>query len=215
MFGQIIEKKFPLRHIPKIGLFMIVKADQESSDKIELPQVGKGIESFDLSNHTTKAEEARHIAKHRELIQIEAEALVAEQLRDVKKISRAAAKIENAFRAHQVELDLANPANVDIDPAIKFEIFWPVRARMFDGIALANSLEALGVDCFNHSPFLKTKTVHPKKPECMPSCAGQCPAIYKFFQFMGKFFESMAGSHRTIDHTLWRNATISTKLQMA
>jgi hypothetical protein len=30
---------------------------------------------------------------------------------------------------------------------------------------------------------------------------------------MGKFFESAAKSHWMIDHGLWRNATISTKVQ--
>src|SRR5215467_14121399 len=113
MFSEIVEKKFPLPHAPKIGLFMVVKADQESSHDIEFSQVGKGIERSDSPDHPTHAEQARNVSKHRELIQIDSDALVTEQLSDVKKISRATAKIENTFRAGNIEFDLANAADVD------------------------------------------------------------------------------------------------------
>jgi hypothetical protein len=74
-------------------------------------------------------------------------------------------------------------------------------------------LEPVGIDCLDHSRRLEAKTVRPKKPERVPSGAGQASAIYKLLKFMGKFFESAAKSHWMIDHGLWRNATISTKVQ--
>ncbi len=214
MFGKIVEEKFPLRHAPHIGLFMPIEADQERSDEIEFSQVGQGIERFDRPDHATHPEQPGNISKHGELIQIEPEPFVAKQLSDVEKISRAATKIENAFRSRQIELDHANPADVDIDPSFEIKKFGPVSAETFDGVPLANLLETLAVDRFDHSLRREGKTVHLKKPERVPSGAGQSSAIHKFLKFMGKFFDSMANSHRTIDHSLWRSATISTKLQM-
>src|SRR5438309_12123422 len=99
MFRQIVEKKFPLRHAPDIGLFMTIEADQERSDEIEFSQVGQRLERFNLPDHTTHAEQAGKVSKHGKLIQIEPEPFVAEQLSDVKEISCTAAKIENALRA--------------------------------------------------------------------------------------------------------------------
>ncbi len=54
-----------------------------------------------------------------------------EQLRDVQKISSPAAKIKNALWVRQIELDLANAANVDVDPAVKIEIFRPILTGIF------------------------------------------------------------------------------------
>ena len=68
MFGQIVEETFPFWHAPNIGLFMSVEADQECRDQIKFSEVGQGIESFDLPDHTTHAEQMREVAKHGELI---------------------------------------------------------------------------------------------------------------------------------------------------
>ena len=68
MFGEIIEKKFPLWHAPDIGLFMAIEADQERSDEIEFPQVEQRLERFNLPDHTTHAEQAGKVSKHGELI---------------------------------------------------------------------------------------------------------------------------------------------------
>src|SRR6266700_260449 len=190
MFGKIVEEKFPLRHAPHIGLFMPIEADQERSDEIEFSQVGQGIKRFDRPDHATHPEQPGNISKHGELIQI-----------------------ENAFRSRQIELDHANPADVDIDPSFEIKKFGPVSAGTLDGVPLANLLETLAVDRFDHSLRREGKTVHLKKPDHVNSGAGQSSAIHKFLKFMGKFFDSMANSHRTIDHSLWRSATISTKLQ--
>src|SRR6202035_1195850 len=212
MLRQIVEEKFPLRHAPHINLFMTIEADQEASDQIEFPQdVGQGIESFDFPDHTAHVEQARNVAKHRDLIQIEPEPFVPEQLSDVKEISCTGAKIENPLSPCQIDFDPANPANVDFDPSLQIQIFRPVLGGTFNGIALANSLEAIGIDCFDPALRLQTKTVRPKKSERVPSCASPAFAIYKLVKFMRKFLEP---SHWKIDHSLWRIATISTKLQM-
>jgi hypothetical protein len=46
-----------------------------------------------------------------------------------------------------------------------------VRGGTLNGIALANLLETLGIDRFDHSIPLEPKTVRSKKSERVPSCA--------------------------------------------
>src|ERR1700752_2472616 len=127
MFRQIVEKEFPFRNAPHIGLFMTIEADQEGSDHVELPYgVGQRNKSVDLPDHTAHAEQARKVPKHGELIQIETEPLMTEELSDVKEVSCTAGKIENSLRAHQIDFNLAKPTNVDVDPSFEIQIFRPV-----------------------------------------------------------------------------------------
>jgi hypothetical protein len=194
---------------------MIIETDHERRDEIEFAsEMGKGSKGLNARNNAADSEQACDFTKHREVIHVETKSRMPEQLRDVQKIPCAAAKIENALRARHVELDLANSANVDIDPVFEIEIFRPVFTWIFDSVALANLLETCTIDRIGYAPGFETKTVWPKKPERVPSGAGQALAIDKFLKLMGKFLKFMANSHWRIDHSLWRSATISTKLQM-
>jgi len=173
MPGEVIEKEFPLGHAPKVGLFVVIETDHEGRDEIELcPEVGEWLKSTDSLDYTTNAEEASDVCKHGHVVHIESEPRMPEQLGDVEKISRAAAKVENALSARQIELDLTNPANVHIDPAVKIEILRPMLAGIFDGIPLPDLLEAYWVDCLNNAFCLQRKSVHPEKPKRVLSRAG-------------------------------------------
>ena len=88
---------------------------------------------------------------------------MAEQLSDVKEIPCTAAKIENAFRPRQVELDLADPADVNINPSFEIEKFGPVQAGTFDTVTLANLPETLSIDRFDDSLRFQRKAVRPKE----------------------------------------------------
>jgi hypothetical protein len=90
----------------------------------------------------------------------------------MQKISRATAKIENALWSRQIEFDFANSANVNINPAVKIEIFWPVFARVFNGVALADLLKIRPINRFNNSAGLEWNTGSVKKPARMFSRAG-------------------------------------------
>jgi len=172
MPAKVVEEKFPLSHVPKIGLFVVVETDQKGGDEIELcPEVGEGIESSDSLDHTTNAEEASDVCEHRHAVHIEAESGMAEQLGDVEKISHAAAEVENTLPAHQIELDLANPSNVDADPAVKIEILRPMFARIFHSVPAANLLETGWVDCLNNALCLERKSIQTQNPERMFPCA--------------------------------------------
>jgi hypothetical protein len=50
--GEIVEKKFPFRRAPKVGLFVIVKTNHESGHEIELfSEIGKGNEGMNTPDH--------------------------------------------------------------------------------------------------------------------------------------------------------------------
>lgn len=120
---------------------------------------------------------------------------MTQQLRYVEKISCATAKIEDALGTRQIEFDLANSSNIDSDPTVEIEIFWPVCAGIGDRVTFANLRETNRIDCFDNPFFTKREPTSSEKPERMFPRAGEAPAIYKLAYFMSK-------SHLKKDHTL-------------
>jgi hypothetical protein len=104
-------------------------------------------------------EKSRDFAEHGQLVYIKANSGMTEQLRDVKKVSCAAAQIHNPFRSRQVEFELANPSDVNSDPAIEIEIFRPVRAGICDRVSPANLFELDWIDCLNDALCLRREAV--------------------------------------------------------
>src|SRR5207249_9496044 len=103
----------------------------------------------DLLNDTAETEQARDFPEHWQAIHVEANSGMTEELRDVKKVSCAAAQIENALWTRHVEFKLADPPDVDSDPTIEIEIFRPVRAGICYGVSPANLLEASRIECLD------------------------------------------------------------------
>jgi len=96
MFLEVVQKKFPLRHAPKSGHFVIVKADHEGGYHIELlSEIRERTKRFDLLNYAADAEQARDFPEHGQTIHVEANPRMTQELCDVEKVSRAAAEIEN------------------------------------------------------------------------------------------------------------------------
>ncbi len=120
---------------------------------------------------------------------------MTQQLGYVEEISCAAAKIEDALGTRQIEFDLANSPDVDSDPTLEIEIFWPVCAGIGDFVALANLSETNRIDRFDDPFFIQREPTGSEQPERMFPRADQAPAIYKLAYFMLK-------SHLKKDHTL-------------
>ena len=120
---------------------------------------------------------------------------MTQQLGYVQEISCAAAKIEDASGTRQIEFRLANSPDVDSDPTVEIEIFWPVCAGIGDRVTLANLCETNQIDCFDNPFCIKREPTSSQKPERMLPRANQALTIYKFPYFMSK-------SHLKIDHTL-------------
>src|SRR5215475_3986722 len=104
MFRQIVEKKFPFWDTPKSGHLVIVEANHESGNDIELlTEVRKRTESFDSLNNAVNTEQVRDFPKHGQAIHVETNSGMTKQLRDVEEVSCAATQIENLLGTHEVE----------------------------------------------------------------------------------------------------------------
>src|SRR6266478_3088975 len=196
MLRKVVEKEFPLRHLPKTRHFMLVEANHKGSHEIEFSsKVGERPERFNSLDDAMDTEKSRDFAEHGQPVYIKTNSGMTEQLRDVEKVSCAAAEIQNPFRSRHVEFELANPSDVNSDPAIEIEIFRPVRAGICNSISLTNLLEPSWIDCFDHPFCIKREAISSHQPERMFSRTGEATAIYKLSYFVAK-------SHSTIDHSL-------------
>jgi hypothetical protein len=139
---------------------MIVEANHERGNDIEfLTEVWERMKRLDLLNDAADTQEARDFPEHWQAIHVEANSGMTEELRDVEKVSRAAAQIENALGTRYVEFKLANPPDVNSDPTVKIEIFRPVRAGICYGVSLANLLEASRIECLDDPLCLQLEAV--------------------------------------------------------
>src|SRR5215831_17333769 len=104
MFLEVVEKKFPLWHAPKSGHFVIVEADHECSYQIEfLSEIRERKKRQYSLNDAVDTQQACDFPKHWQPIHVETNSRMTEQLRDVKKVTCAAAQIENPFRTRKIE----------------------------------------------------------------------------------------------------------------
>ena len=187
MFGDVIEKKIPLGHPPKIGVSVVVEANHKGGDEIEFSsEIGKGMKSADSLDHPTDAEETGDFCEHGHAVQVQTKSGMPERLGDVEEVSRAAAKVENALPARKIELDVTNAANVDGNPAVEIEIFPPILGGIVDRVPLANLLESHRVDGFNNALRRERKSLCPNRSERVPSRAGQSLAAQKLFYLVAE-----------------------------
>src|SRR2546429_271156 len=142
MFCEVVEKEFPIWHLPKTGHFVVVEANHEGRDEIEFSsEIREGTESVDSLNYAMDTEKSRNFPEHGQAVHIKTKSGMAKKVRNVEEVSCAAAEIENPLRSRQIEFELANPTDVNSDPTLKIEIFRPVRAGICDSISLTNLLE--------------------------------------------------------------------------
>jgi len=175
---------------------MVVETNHEGSNEIKfLAKIGQRPESFNSLNCAANAEQIRDFAEHWQTIHIKPQPGMTQQLGDVQEISCAAAKIEDAPGARQIQFDLANSPYVDSDPTIQIEIFRPVRARICYGVTFANLCEPNGIDRVDDPILIQWEPTCSKKPECMFSSADEGLTIDQLPHFMSK-------SHLKMNHTL-------------
>src|SRR5437867_12014910 len=142
MLREIIEKKIPLRHAPKSGHLVVIEANHERGNDIEFfTELWERTKRLDLLNDTADTEQSCDFPEHRQTIHVQTNSGMTEQLRDVQKVSCAAAKIENPLGTRQVELKLANPSDINSDPTFEIEIFRPVCSGICYGVSPANLLK--------------------------------------------------------------------------
>ena len=139
---------------------MIVEANHERGNDIEfLTKVRERTERLNSLNDATNTEQACDFTEHRQAIHIKADSGMTKKLRDIKKVSCATAQIENLFGPREVEFKLTNPPDVHSNPAIKIEIFRPVRSRICYGVSLANLLKSNRINCLDDTLCLQLQAL--------------------------------------------------------
>src|SRR5215217_7846111 len=105
MLRQIVEEEFPLRDAPKSGHLVIVEANHEGGNQIDLLiKVWKLMKRLNSLNNAANSEHARDFPEHWQAIHVEANSGMTEELRDVQEVACATAQIENVSGTRQVEL---------------------------------------------------------------------------------------------------------------
>src|SRR5882724_11787625 len=128
MLCKVVEKEFPLWHLPQTRHFMLVEANHKGSHEIEFSsKAGERTERFNSLDYAVDTEKSRNFAE----------------------VSCAAAEIQNPFRSRQIEFKLTDPADIDFNPTLQIEIFRPIRAGIRDSVSLTNLLERSWIDCFD------------------------------------------------------------------
>ena len=190
MLRQIIEKEFPLRNAPKSGHLMIVEANHKGGNDVEfLTEVRERTKRLNLLNDAADTEQSCDFPEHWQAIHVEPDSGMTEQLRDVEKVSCAAAQIQNLLGTRQVEFKLADTPDIDSDPTIEIEIFRPVRTGICYNVSPANLLETR-INCLDDALRLKREAFRSQQPEGMFSGASQALAIDQFSYFMAKLHSS-------------------------
>src|SRR2546430_16485153 len=109
MLREIIEKKFPLRHAPKSGHLVVVKANHERGNDIEFfTEVWERTKRLDLLNDAADTKQAGDFPEHWQAVHVEGDSGMSEELRDVEEVCSAAAQIENRLGTRPVEIQLSN-----------------------------------------------------------------------------------------------------------
>src|SRR5204863_5710909 len=135
---------------------VIVEANHEGGNDIEfLSETRQRTKRFDLLNNAADTEQARDFPEHWQAIDVEANSGMTEELRDVEKVPCTASEIENAFRTRHVEFKLADPPDVDSNPAVEIKIFGPVRAGIYHRVSPANLFELDWIDCLDDALCLE------------------------------------------------------------
>jgi hypothetical protein len=166
---------------------MIVEANHEGGNDVEfLTEVRERTKRLNSLNDAADTKQPRDFPEHWQAIHVEPDSGMTEQLRDVEKVSCAAAQIENLLGARQVELKLADPPDINSDPTIEIEIFRPVRAGICYNVSPANLLKTSRINCFDDALCLKREAFRSQQPEGMFSGASQALAIDQFSYFMAK-----------------------------
>ena len=85
--------------------------------KIELlMKIGEGSLSFNPANDARNIEQLSRRAKERFGIGVEPENVVAEKFTNIKKVTGAAAKVENAQGRRPIEPKILGAFDIDLDP---------------------------------------------------------------------------------------------------
>jgi len=117
---HVADKKFPIggRPFNAVAHFADpVKTNPVRGHEIEFStEIGRGSLSLDLTNNARNVEQLSGGAEERFVVGIETKDVMAEEFADVKKVTGAATKIEDAQRRRAIEPKVLGALDIDVDP---------------------------------------------------------------------------------------------------
>lgn len=120
--SDIVDEEFPIARRPLDPFTVFVacypmETNAVSSDEIEFFfKIGQGGFRIDPRDHAMDTEELSCAAKERVVVGVKTKSFVTEEPAEVKKITRAAAKIENLEWRRAIEPKVLHALDVDTNP---------------------------------------------------------------------------------------------------
>ena len=119
---NIVEEKFPIGRRPfqpftVFGAPNAMETNTVTGHEIEfLSKIRQRCLGMNPRDHASNIEELSCAAKERFIVGVESESFVAEEPAEIKKVTRATAKIENLERRRTIEPKILHALDVDADP---------------------------------------------------------------------------------------------------
>ena len=184
MACEIGEKEIPLGHAPDFVIPKIIERDEERGDEIErLSQIGQGNKRLDSPNDARHIEQFSEFIKHRMLINIETDRVVAEPATEINEIASTRSKIEDAKARRRIHAQFAGALDVHANPPFEIEIFFWTSAGILYCVAATDFAKAVALDArddfINLDPRGRNKT--DKKLANVSRGAGETFAAGEFF----------------------------------
>src|SRR5439155_13787266 len=147
--ADVVEEEIPFAHAPELIALVAIEANLVGRHEIEPAELRQWNERLHAPDVTIDAEQLDHLVEHRHLVEVEADRVVTEQAGDVEEIAGAAPDIENPFAAANIELQIANPPQILVDPNRHLEVLRRFFARILNTVARAYFLEPALIDRAN------------------------------------------------------------------
>src|SRR5438876_7133215 len=77
-------------------------------------------------NNALEPEQFEHLAKERDVMDIQPQTTVAKDAVDEEEITGARSKIENALRPHPIKADVLNTPNIHFEEALGLDVLGPL-----------------------------------------------------------------------------------------
>lgn len=147
---KIVQEKIPFPRAPRRSRRPI-KSGGETGNPIKLAtKIRQGLEGVDLPNFPFDLKEISQLSEKRKPVDVEAETAMSKLLANEKKVTAAAAKIENLLARQPVQLQVLHAFDIGFHPLLDLGVFRHLHVRRC--IARLDLLDATLVEFIEQGP---------------------------------------------------------------
>ena len=159
MARGVVQKKIPFCDPPGSGNGGVIETNEETGNEIELmPEIGQRNEGLDPPDDAGDLEQLREFAKHRHLVNIQPDSIVAQLATDISEIARATSEIENPSTLSIVQSKLADMPQADPDPLFEVQILRPVLSWVLDRVLTIDFAKPIALNTCDDSLGAERRT---------------------------------------------------------